>query len=141
MRKQSLPSLSLTRDPNGCDSFRNVGGDHWREGELEIVIACGACLFVGFGPRGNQPTPDGVGSPRRRSRERWVHAGLALSEKPLLSETAENGGDVERRQQELRIAATVCVADVVSMLGSGMTVRVGSVVFWRGWASRPSKCR
>ena len=35
-------------------------GDHWRGGELEIVAACGACLFFArrcwFGPRGSQPT-------------------------------------------------------------------------------------
>ena len=69
---------------------------------------------------------------------------LALSEKqtlgdlsrPLLSETADA---TERRQQELRIAATVCVSDVVSMLGSGMTVKFFPLFFWREVGLSPIK--
>lgn len=115
VRKQSLRVLGTVAGPLLAVIVFATVGDHWRAGELEIVIACGAALF--FVP---------------------VLLALALSEKetlgdlsqPLLAPVPE-AAPGDRRRRELRIAATVCVADVVSMLGSGMTVKFFPLFFWR----------
>ena len=73
VRKQSLRVLGTAAGPLLAVIVFATVGDHWREGELEIVIACGACLF--FCPallvlvwvEINQRRVDGVGSPRHRA--------------------------------------------------------------------------
>jgi len=73
VRKQSLRVLGTAAGPLLAVVVFATVGDHWREGELEIVIACGACLF--FCPallvlarvEINQRRVDGVGSPRHRA--------------------------------------------------------------------------
>ena len=45
VRKQSLRVLGTAAGPLLAVVVFATVGDHWREGELEIVIACGACLF------------------------------------------------------------------------------------------------
>ena len=73
VRKQSLRVLGTAAGPLLAVIVFATVGDHWREGELEIVIACGACLF--FCPallvlarvEVNQRRVDGVGSPRHRA--------------------------------------------------------------------------
>ena len=45
VRKQSLRVLGTAAGPLLAVIVFATVGDHWREGELEIVIACGACLF------------------------------------------------------------------------------------------------
>ena len=121
VRKQSLRVLGTAAGPLLAVVVFATVGDHWREGELEIVIACGACLF--FCP---------------------ALLALALSEKQTLGDLsrpllADDGDAHDRRQQELRIAATVCVSDVVSMLGSGMTVKFFPLFFWREVGLSPIK--
>ena len=83
VRKQSLRVLGTAAGPLLAVIVFATVGDHWREGELEIVIACGACLF--FCPallvlarvEINQRRVDGVGSPRH-----WADAVTGTTSRP-----------------------------------------------------------
>ena len=85
-----------------------VAGNDWREGELKIVILAGAIFFL---------VPASL---VLSLREKWTLGG-SLSESLLAPERADSddADDERRRRREVRIAATVCVADVISMLGPG----------------------
>ena len=111
VRKSSLKTLGNAAGPLLSIIVFAVVGDHFREGELRIVIAAGAALFV-------VPALLVLGLSEKRCLG-------ALSESLLAPDAAADAGlaaDAARRR-EVRIAATVCCADVVSMLGSGMTIK------------------
>jgi len=119
-RKSALKVLGNAAGPLVSIAVFASLGDEWRKGELEVVIACGCCFFV---------LPAALACSLGEAHT----LGGSLSESLLSgggreSESAPRKTD---RATEVRIAATVCAADVVSMLGSGMTIKFFPLFFWK----------
>lgn len=108
-RKASLRVLGNTAGPVTSMLVFWRLGDHWRRSTLNVVLIVGASLFVLpfclamaiTEPRGQR---------QRRSTE----------------ETTSSWS-----RQKLFVARTIVCADLISMLGSGMTIKYFPLFFWR----------
>ena len=136
-RKSALKVLGNAAGPVVSIAVFASLGDHWKREELEVAIACGCAFFVvpavlgvslseahTLGGRLSESLlapPDGAAGGDVASDDASSDAGSAAPPSP------KAGG----RRTEVRIAATVCVADVVSMLGSGMTIKFFPLFFWK----------
>lgn len=108
-RKASLRVLGNTAGPVASMLVFWRLGDHWRRSTLTVVLIVGASLFVLPFCLAMAIT-ESHGRRQRRSTEEtpssWSH-------------------------QRLLVARTIVCADLISMLGSGMTIKYFPLFFWR----------
>lgn len=115
-RKSALKVLGNAAGPLVSIAVFASLGNTWRRSELEVVILIGCGAFAG-------PALFAL------ALSETATLGGSLSESLLTTTSPERRPHrfkTAARRRELRIAATVCCADVVSMLGSGTRAGVES---------------
>ncbi|KAH8065592.1 major facilitator superfamily-like protein [Aureococcus anophagefferens] len=111
-----------------------------RHARVQYGAICGALLILGLFMGGHSSSVEALfgdsvesgrsalcAQPRRGAHARRVAERVA-AERRRPRASAPRKTD---RATEVRIAATVCAADVVSMLGSGMTIKFFPLFFWK----------